>query len=35
MADASRNTIKMTKIYDAVMHNIKLLLIPQVVNSEE
>lgn len=35
MAEASRNIIKMTKIYDAVMPSIKLLLILQVVNSEE
>lgn len=27
--------IKMSEIYDAVMHSIKLLLILQVVNSEE
>ena len=35
MAEASRNIIKMTKIYAAIMPSIKLLLILQVVNTEE
>lgn len=35
MAHASKNTKEITEIYDAVMPSVKLLLIAEVVNSEE